>query len=345
MLYILSGQDDYSITRSLDKIKNEIGDQTALSASTNTLDGQQLTPDELKTVCETAPFLTGKRLVIVSGLLERFEPRSRPRRQRKTPRPDNNQTSHQAFSDCISSIPDTTILVLIEGRLSSSNPLYKALAGKAKVQSFPLLKEPELRQWVQRRVAEENGSISPRAASLLSRLIGSNLWILDSETIKLVLFTPGRRIEEEDVKMLVGYAQQVSVFSMVDAILESKAELAEQMLQQMLQQGAAPVYLLTMLTRQTRMLVRTRELKKQKIPDKEIQNRLGITAEYALRKTLEQAGRYSLSRLREVYRKLLETDLSIKTGKYNAELALTILVAELCQQGFPLLAQPKSRLY
>jgi hypothetical protein len=28
---------------------------------------------------------------------------------------------------------------------------------------------------------------------------------------------------------------------------------------------------------------------------------------------------------------LLEADLSIKTGKYGAELALNILIAELCQ--------------
>nr|NIT57717.1 hypothetical protein [Fodinibius sp.]NIY26299.1 hypothetical protein [Fodinibius sp.] len=62
----------------------------------------------------------------------------------------------------------------------------------------------------------------------------------------------------------------------------------------------------------------------------EIQNKLGLTSEFALRKTLEQADRYPLERLKEVYHKLLEADLSIKTGKYGAELTLSILVAELC---------------
>ncbi|GAI39824.1 unnamed protein product, partial [marine sediment metagenome] len=60
--------------------------------------------------------------------------------------------------------------------------------------------------------------------------------------------------------------------------------------------------------------------------------RLGITAEFVWRKTLEQASRYSLERLTELYHKLLEADLSIKTGRYDGELALNILVAELCQQ-------------
>ena len=52
-----------------------------------------------------------------------------------------------------------------------------------------------------------------------------------------------------------------------------------------------------------------------------------------MRKTLEHANRYPLERLKEVYHKLLEADLSIKTGKYEGELALNILIAELCQQG------------
>ena len=51
-----------------------------------------------------------------------------------------------------------------------------------------------------------------------------------------------------------------------------------------------------------------------------------------MRKTLEQASRFSLPRLREVYHHILDTDLSIKTGRYDAELALTILVAELGQR-------------
>jgi DNA polymerase-3 subunit delta len=119
---------------------------------------------------------------------------------------------------------------------------------------------------------------------------------------------------------------------MVDAILESKARLAEQALHQLLERGAAPAYLLVMLSRQARMIVRAKELKRQRKPETEIQNRLGLPSEYALRKTLEQANRYPLERLKELYHKLLETDLSIKTGKYDGELALSMLIVELCQR-------------
>ncbi len=340
MLYILSGQDDFSLARSLEEIKKDIADQAILAVSTTTLDGQQVTLDQLRTVCGAAPFLAGRRLVIVAGLLERFEPSRRPSRRKKTT-PANHYDEYKLFSSYITQIPDSTILVLLENRIANSNPLFRVLSDKAVVKSFPLLRDAQLRQWSQGRVTEEGGSISPQAVDLLTKLVGSNLWIMASEIDKLVLFASGRRIEEDDVKALVSYTQQVNVFAMVDAIIEFKAGLAEQSLQRLLQSGAAPAYLLVMLSRQVQMIVRAKELGNQRKPKIEIQHRLGLTSEFALRKTLEQAGRYSLPRLKQMYHQLLETDLSIKTGKYDAELALNILVAELCRRGKTYVTHPQ----
>jgi len=180
-------------------------------------------------------------------------------------------------------------------------------------------------------VASEGGNISSPAVGLLAKMVGSNLWIMSNEINKLILFTSGRRMEVEDVKVMVSYTQQTSVFALVDAILESKVGFAEQLLQQLLQRGASSAYLLVMLSRQLQMIVRAKELRNQRKSNIDIQNRLGITAEFVLRKTLEQAGMYSWERIKEAYHKLLEADLSIKTGKYDDELALNILIAELCQ--------------
>lgn len=332
MLYMLLGQDDFSLRQSLEKIKGSIGDQSLLAANTTTLDGQQVTLDQLRTVCETTPFLAEKRLVIIEGLLERFEPKSKSSRQKKITRAPNQQNEYKSLGAYISKIPDSTILVLIDSRIRNNNPLFRELSAKAEVRSFPLLRDARLRQWIERRVAEEDGSISPQVANLLAELVGGNLWVMANEIKKLVLFTSGRRIEEEDVTRIVSYAQGANVFAMVDAILGFKAGVAEQLLQQLVLGGAAPAYLLVMLSRQLQMIVRVKELRNQRKPEIEIQNKLGLTSNFALSKTLEQADRYPVERIKEAYDKILEADLSIKTGKYDGELALNILIAELCQK-------------
>ena len=181
-------------------------------------------------------------------------------------------------------------------------------------------------------MADAGGKISPQAADLLVQVVGSNLWTMKHEITKLVLFASGRPIEEDDVKRLVSDVRQISVFNMVDAIFEFKGGAAGRLLQQLLDNGAAPAYLMVMLSRQIRLIARIKELQQQRKSESHIQSRLGLVSEYAFRKTLKQANRYPWGRIREVFYKLLNTDLSIKTGKYDGELALNILIAELSQR-------------
>ncbi|UCD08784.1 MAG: DNA polymerase III subunit delta [Dehalococcoidales bacterium] len=333
MIYVLSGQDDFSVAQALEDIKKDLGDEASLAMSTTVLDGNQLTFEELKNVCETIPFMTEKRLVIVEGLLGRFESGTRARRQTKTSKKSKKQEEAEVFADYLTGgIPDSTILVVTEGTVSGDNPIFKSLAGKAVTRSFALPRDAKLREWVQKRVKDEGGEISPRAVHLLARLVGSNLWIMASEIEKLLLYTNGSKIEEMDVQVVVGYNQQATVFNMVDAILEFKAELAEKMLESLFRSGMAPVYLLFMIARQVQLVVRVKELNRKRSTNREMQGKLGISSEWVLKKTIDQASRYSSSRLKDVYRRLLDTDIAIKTGKMDPELALNVLVAELCRQ-------------
>jgi DNA polymerase-3 subunit delta len=326
LLYLLHGEDDFSLRQALEEIKRSIGDQAALVANTTILDGHQVTVEQLRSVCEATPFLGEKRLVIIHGLLERFEVKGKPTRGKST----LPQSEYKSFGEYISRFPESTVLVLTDGKITPKNPLFALLSPRAKVMSFPLLKEAKLCQWIQKRVRERGGSISPQAVELLARFVGGNLWVMANEIDKLVLFTSGRRIEEEDVRLVVSYAQEASVFTLIDAILGFRAALAEQLLTELLQRGAAPAYLLFMLSRQVQMIVRAKELRRQRKNEAEIQDKLALTSDFVLRKTLEQAGKYSWTRLKEVYHKLLEADLALKTGKYDAEIVFNILIAELC---------------
>ena len=139
---------------------------------------------------------------------------------------------------------------------------------KAKIKNFPMLKPPELKVWVTNRIIEDGSKISLPALNLLIRLIGSNLWVMSSELNKLATYAYGRQIEERDVKALVSYTQQSTVFNLVDAIMEFKANESESLLQQLMDKGATATYLLAMVYRQMRLIVRARDLKRQGVRDR-----------------------------------------------------------------------------
>lgn len=330
MLHILFGQDSFSLQEVLEAIKADLGNEELLASNTTMLDGQKLTLNQLMTTCDAAPFLAPKRLVIVSGLLTRFEPRSSgTRKRRRTANPD--LASWHPLTEYTTTMPPSTVLVLVDSSVTKQNPLLKQLSSKATIREFPLLREARLRDWVWSRIKGRNGDISPGAVQVLAELIGSNLWVMASEIEKLSLYAHGRRIEEKDVRLLVSYAQESNVFAMVDAIINRRLSLATRLLHQLLEEGAATPYLLFMITRQFRMLMQARELDSQQVPTTELARRLGLASDYRLRKILAQARRYSIQRLEAIYHKLLEADVSVKTGKQDSQLALDLLVVELCQ--------------
>jgi DNA polymerase-3 subunit delta len=179
-------------------------------------------------------------------------------------------------------------------------------------------------------VTQQGGSISPQAAKLLAEFAGGNLWVLANEIEKLLLYTSGRCIERNDVEQVTSYAREANVFTLVDAISEHCAPKSRQQLHHLLAEGAAPSFLLVMLTRQFRLIIQAKELSDLSLSTLQIQKRLNLSPNYPLTKLMKQASNLSWTQLIESYQRLLETDLAIKTGKWGGELALDLLVSELC---------------
>jgi DNA polymerase-3 subunit delta len=331
LLHVLTGADDFSIRQALGEIKKGIGDATALMTNTTVLDGRQVTVEQLRAAGETVPFLADKRLVIIEGLLERYEPPGRNGRK-KAPRLSVRPEEIKAIADVIKHLPPFTELVIIGGDVKSGNPLLRELGAGAGVRSFPLLKGPRLGEWVEQRVTAAGGNISPQAVAVLVKFVGSDLWTMAGEVDKLTQYASGRRIEEADVRAVVSSTQEASVFAMVDAILEARVGAAQELLQQQFRQGGAPAQLLVMLSRQARIIFQVKEMRDRGKTRGEIQSKLGLMQDFVLNKAWEQANKYSLARLREVFHRLLEADLAIKTGKLDGEIALDILVTELGQR-------------
>jgi len=331
-LHVLIGKDDFSIRQALEGIKKGIGDADALMSNTSVLDGRQVKLEQLKNACETVPFLSEKRLVIVEGLFERFSGQNK-KGSKKASGPSAQSEEYKAIAACIKKLPEFTELVITGGEVKAGNPLLRELSGSVRIQSFPLLKKAQLDQWIAQRVKTAGGSISPQAVDLLGRFVGNDLWTMSNEVDKLISFVGGRRIEVEDVKAAVGYAQEASIFAMIDAVFEFRVGVAQELLQQLFKHGAAPAHILVMLSRQVRIIFQIKEMRRCKKTRGDIQSKLGITHSFAFGKAWNQAERYSTARLREVFHRILETDVSIKTGRLEGEVALNILLAELGQRG------------
>jgi DNA polymerase-3 subunit delta len=336
LFYILYGKNDFHRDKELQKIKAGLGSPETLAHNTTLLDGKELSLTQLKDACSAFPsLLSPYRLVIVEHLLERFERKPGVGRPKKDPRKkrDSALPEWQGLGDYIKQMPPTTELVLIDGDVNNKNknPLLKSLSPVAKVMPFRQLWDKDIANWIEERVRKCDGTITPAAIKLLAELIGGDLYAMGNEIDKLLNYSSAAEITEDNVRRLTSQTREPIVFDLVDAVVEGRRKDAQLLLHRLLQDGAAPIYLLVMITQQFRNIVRAKELSGTLQPS-QILDRLGLAPKYPLAKLLKQARAYDLERIKRAYHEILEADIALKTGEYdNDQLPLDLLVTELCR--------------
>ena len=319
--------DSFLVPKRLGDLVTESGASDVLEANRHHLIGSQTNPDELLSMCNALPFMDDYRLVLVEGLLGIAEPKGRGRRRASS---DDSVVANQwkTLVEAIPHMPDSTILVFTEGSLSANNPMLRMLKPVSRVEELSAPSGEALARWVKSTVEAKGASISPTANRSITDLVGSDLWTLDQELEKLTLFCAGKEIQESDVSELVSQVREASIFTAVDAMIEGQPGVALRLLHQLHQDGKEPLYIISMVERQLRLLALARDAMDRGVPQNELKGRLGTSSDFVVRKTAEQARRHPMSEIILRYNHLLEADLAIKLGKLEPELALELLAGD-----------------
>lgn len=332
MLHVFFGKDPFSLRERLDELRSSLDDDGMLASNTVVLDGRRTSLAEVTAACDTVPFLAAHRLVIVEGLMARLAGAGRGRRGGRGPSAET--AAWLPLADYVDRMPPSSHLVLIDGDVQGGTALRDALKGKGEVREFRPLAPSAVRNWIHSRARSLGLALTPGAVRLLADFVGNDLWALAGELEKLSVYAGDRPVGEEDVRALVTAVREISVFPLVDAIVEGRPAAAVKMLRQMFQQQSSAPYVLTMIQRQLRHLALAGEMMDAGASSRRIGEVLRLP-EFALDRLLEQAPHYPPQRLRAAFRRLLEADLQIKRGIYHDELALELLVHDLSQAAWP----------
>jgi DNA polymerase-3 subunit delta len=322
--------DSFLVPRELKRLEAAAGVEALLEANRHSLRGGQIKPAELTSVCNALPFMDDRRLVLVDGLLATLERRT-SRGRRRTGDGGKSSPSLGGWEELARSVPampETTVLVFVDGPLSKSNPLLRLLRPMAQVRELVAPEKEALARWIKESAGQLGGSISPAAIRCLIDLVGNDLWTLDRDIEKLTLYASGRGVEESDVVELVSQVREANIFAAVDAMIEGRPGEAMRLLHQLRQDGRDASNIIFMVERQLRRLALARDLIDRRVSPRDLGPQLGIFPEFALRKTLEQARRHSSKEISARYHRLLEADLSIKQGRLDPDLALELMVAD-----------------
>ena len=322
--------DSFLVPQAFGVLRAEARVADLLDANRHQLQGNQTKPAELFNLCNALPFMDPRRLVVVVGLLatqERRSSRSRGRTGGSGPAV-RGMGGWEELAKVIPQLPETTVLVFTDGPLSDSNPLLRLMRPICQVQALVAPSGEALARWIKETAQLKGASISPAAIKRLTDLVGNDLWTLDQEIEKLSLYAFGRSIEERDVGALVPQVREANIFAAVDALIEGRPGVALRLLHQLQQDGRDVSNIIAMVERQLRLLALARDYMDNGVSQRDLGSRLGVSSQFVVRKTIDQARRLTQQEIAGQYRKLLEADLTVKRGLMDPDLALELLVAD-----------------
>lgn len=316
MIYVLHGSDAFSRSVMLAELKSAFPPDVAMF-NIVVLDGRTAKLADVRTACEAYPMLHDRRLVIVHDLLKYAK----------------SNEAREGLRTIIKHVPTTTDLVFNESdppdaRLAVIKDLQQLVKAKqAAIREYSPPKDAALHQWIAAHVRQNHATITPQAVQKLSDYLGNDLWLLHHEIVKLATFVGhGGTINDQIIEQLVADETETNLFAFIDSLCSRRGATAIQLLYSLLLDGTAPLYIISMIARQVRLMLAAQHV--GRVSPDELARLLGQKP-FVARKAAEQARNWTSTELHTIHHRLLTLDHGIKTGIVDAEGMLTSIVAEL----------------
>ncbi len=311
MILFLHGPDSYRSKEKLNEIVAHYKELKKSSLNLICLDAAAADFSELRATVNTVSMFAETKLVIVKNLFA-------------------NKKFQEDFLEELKKLQTSKdVIVIYESEASDQRlKLFKTLTKECKCQEFALLDGRELKTWAQQEFASRQATINNDALDLLASYVGNNLWQFSSEIKKLADFKASKTINKQDVAMLVKPNIETDIFATIDALAQKNKIQAIALLHKHLDEGQAPLYLLSMITYQFRNLLTVKQLAEQGMMYASIVKKSGLHP-FVVKKTYFQCRQFSFEELKHIYRNIFRVDADIKIGNVEAETALDLLVSKI----------------
>lgn len=321
MLIFLYGEDTFRSLEKLNEIKRKFLQTNASGSNLSVIDFEEKQFQLNLGALATGGLFFAKRLIIIKNVASTGETEK-----------SSEILEFLKNKKRVAQSKDIILVFWEKGIPAKNNKLFQFLKEEAdKKQLFEKLQGAKLVRWTISQI-KKNDSQAELSLPNLNKLIayaGDDLFQLDNEIKKLINFKGGKEISGEDIDLLVKAKISTNIFSTIEALSKNNKKKALELLHLQLEKGEDPFYIFSMYIYQFRTLLRIGDLFWQKkFNQYQIAKETGIHP-YVAQKGLAQLKNFNLKKLKDIYRKLQDMDLEIKTGKLDIKLALDKFILEI----------------
>ena len=217
-------------------------------------------------------------------------------------------------------------LILLAAKPDRRRTAWKRVLERAEVLPAQPLKGRGLRAYVSEQLQRRKVPLAEDGLTELIERVGQDLRRLMGEVDKLEAFAAGRPVSAEEVSAVLGRGLARPLYRLGDALVAREAGKALELMEEILDEGDAPVLVLGTLHRALRQVRGAQALRPSRMPWSEAASRLKVPP-FKVGELMEASGRWSEADLRAAFAALGRADRRLKSGA-DPRVGLAAAVAE-----------------
>lgn len=331
-VYLFYGEEDYMINYTIDFIKETFIDKSLETLNLIILEGSSIDFDSILNACETLPFMSEKKIVIVNDFPQLFKNKNRDL-------VNSVEIDIDTLSKYILNLENYLCLVFVvkQGEIDKSNSLYKSIKKVGDLVEFNKLRGSDLDKWVEDKFKKYNKKISKsninyfiQQSSYFDANHNKTLYDLENEIIKICNYLLNKKeVTKETIDLLMPKSLEMNVFNLLNSISNKKGENAIRLFNEMYMSNEPALFILYMIVRQLRNMLNYKVLMAKGYTEGVIFSKMSLS-KYEYQKVATQSNNFTISQLEKALFHCLETDKTIKSSSVDERLALEILITNLC---------------
>lgn len=347
-IYLLYGQESYL----LDKAKELLQDSVVTAfpeLNYIILDGDTITVEQLQNACETFPFGSEKKLVVVKhpGFLKRannkkdeedeVEQSEIEREQKQDGSPKKEAGEQKRYMELFSELPESCCLLLLYyGELGKSKKLFDSIMKNGEVFEFARVDKDDLTKWVKNNFGKYDMKIGFRELAYFITMSGysdknsdKNLYNLENEINKISAFAGSTdTVTIEHIEAVMPKNLENDIFKLINSCADRKVADSLSILHDLLMRGEEIFAVLAMITKQIRTMIAVVESNQKGMDVKAAASKLKVHEFYA-KNCFNYGKKIGMKGLVSALNNSVEVENSVKSGKLEKRLALEMLMMNM----------------
>lgn len=329
-VYLFYGEEEYMMDHTLKVLK-----ETYISESLETLnyvviEGEDISFDKILNACETLPFMSEKKLVIIKDL-----PLLTGKKNIQTTEPVDGKV----LADYLLELACYVVLVFTvkDKDIKKSNPVYKSIKKVGDIVEFNRLRGKDLSTWVEnrfklskRKISKANVNYFIKQSFYLDANSEKTLYDLENEILKICNYVNlNCEVTKDIIDNVMAKTLEMNIFNLLNEISNKRGANAIRIFNEMYMSNKPALFILHMIIRQLRNMLQYKVIKRKGYSEKEALEKMKLS-KFEFNKVADQSRNFTISQLEEAMKHCLRADESIKLSFMDERLAMEILISNLC---------------